>query len=85
MCKAQNVSPRRGDVLFVRTGMMPEWDAFTEEAKQKYAAQEEPEHAGVDASLELLEWLWDSGITAVAGDAISWEVCFPHLRQIERR
>jgi len=25
------------------------------------------------ASIELLEWLWDSGITAVAGDAISWK------------
>jgi kynurenine formamidase len=66
--------PRRGDILFIRTGMMPEWESFTEQQKKDYAAQEEAEHAGVEASIELLEWLWDSGITAVAGDAISWEV-----------
>jgi kynurenine formamidase len=74
MCKAENVIPRKGDILFVRTGMIPEWDTFTEEQKKAYAAQEEAEHAGVEASIDLLEWLWDTGITAVAGDAISWEV-----------
>jgi hypothetical protein len=77
MCKAENVTPRKGDVLFVRTGMIPEWDNFTDKAKRDYAALKEPEHAGVEASIELLEWLWDNGIAAVAGDAISWEVrCF---------
>jgi kynurenine formamidase len=71
MCKAENVTPRKGDILFVRTGMMQEWDTFTEEQKKAYATQEEAEHAGVEASIDLLEWLWDTGITAVAGDAIS--------------
>lgn len=28
----------------------------------------------MEASIELLEWLWDTGISAVAGDAVSWEV-----------
>ena len=74
MCRAENVTLRKGDILFIRTGMMPEWETFTEQQKKEYAAQEEAEHAGVEASIELLEWLWDSGITAVAGDAISWEV-----------
>jgi len=74
MCKTENVIPRKGDVLFVRTGMIPEWETFTSQQKRAYADQKEPEHAGVEASIELLEWLWDSGITAVAGDAISWEV-----------
>ena len=40
----------------------------------EYAAQKVPEHAGMEACTELLEWLWDTGISAVAGDAISWEV-----------
>jgi kynurenine formamidase len=74
MCKAENLTPRKGDVLFVRTGMIPEWEAFTGQQKRAYGEQKNPEHAGVEASIELLEWLWDSGITAVAGDAISWEV-----------
>ncbi|KAH8602209.1 hypothetical protein B0O99DRAFT_707879 [Bisporella sp. PMI_857] len=70
----QNVTSRKGDILFVRTGLMPEWETFSEKQKVDYAAQAVPEHAGVEASIELLEWLWDSGISAVAGDAISWEV-----------
>jgi kynurenine formamidase len=74
MCKSANVTPRKGDILFIRTGLIPEWEAFTTEQKKAYAAQKAPEHAGVEASIELLEWLWDSGIAAVAGDAISWEV-----------
>lgn len=59
--------------------MIPEWESFTEQRKKEYAAQPEPEHAGMEASLELLEWLWDSGISAVAGDAISWEVSYHTL------
>jgi kynurenine formamidase len=74
MCKSANVTPRKGDILFIRTGLIPEWESFTTEQKKAYAAQKAPEHAGVEASIELLEWLWDSGIAAVAGDAISWEV-----------
>lgn len=55
-------------------GLIPEWDSFNDSQKKEYACQSIPEHAGVEPSLELLEWLWDSGISAVAGDAISWEV-----------
>ena len=53
---------------------MQEWDSRLEKEKRAYADQREPEHAGVEATLELLEWLWDSGVSAVVGDAISWEV-----------
>ncbi|KAE8453119.1 hypothetical protein EG329_012306 [Mollisiaceae sp. DMI_Dod_QoI] len=73
MCKDYKITPQRGDILLIRTGVISEWDNMTEQQKQEYAAQEEPQHAGVEACTELLEWLWDSGITAVAGDAISWE------------
>lgn len=68
------IKPQRGDILFIRTGVMPEWDSFTDEKKREYAAQKEPQHAGVEASVELLEWLWDAGVASVVGDAISWEV-----------
>jgi kynurenine formamidase len=74
MIKEYKIAPRKGDILFIRTGVISEWDSMTDQQKQDYAAQEKPKHAGVEASMELLEWLWDSGISAVAGDAISWEV-----------
>ncbi|CZT06293.1 hypothetical protein WAI453_006279 [Rhynchosporium graminicola] len=69
-----NITPQKGDILLVRMGVIPEWDAFTSTQKVEYAAQKEPQHAGVEACAETLEWLWDSGFAAVAGDAISWEV-----------
>jgi hypothetical protein len=74
LCKYHNVTPRKGDILFIRTGIISEWDSFSDQQKQDYAAQDEPTHAGVEACLETLEWLWNSGISAVAGDSISWEV-----------
>jgi kynurenine formamidase len=82
MCKHHNVSPRKGDILFIRTGVIPEWDSFSEAQKIEYAAQKEPKHAGVEACIETLEWLWDSGIAAVAGDAISWEVRLMDFRRL---
>jgi hypothetical protein len=72
MCSAHAITPKRGDILFIRTGLIVEWGTFTEQQKQDYATQKEPQHAGVAASLETLEWIWDWGIAA--GDAISWEM-----------
>lgn len=74
MLEFYGLKPELGDILFIRTGVMPEWDAMSEEQKIAYAASDKPEHMGVEASLEALEWVWDSGFAAVAGDAISWEV-----------
>lgn len=78
---SQSIVPKFGDILFIRIGVINEWDAMSDEKKRAYAEQKEPEHAGVAASLEVLEWLWDSGMAAVAGDAISWEV-FPQQGEI---
>jgi hypothetical protein len=33
-----------------------------------------PKHAGVEGTEEMLEWLWDMGVSAVAGDPIGFEV-----------
>jgi hypothetical protein len=74
IAKDHSVTPRRGDILFIRTGVIPEWESMSDRQRKDYAAQKEPEHAGVEASLDVLAWLWDTGITAVASDAISWEV-----------
>ncbi|ORY03941.1 hypothetical protein BCR34DRAFT_491956 [Clohesyomyces aquaticus] len=69
---------RKGDVLFVRIGVTKEWDTnMTREDKNVYAASSNPQHAGVEASTAVLKWIWNSGFSAVAGDAISWEVYPP--------
>ncbi|ODV89449.1 hypothetical protein CANCADRAFT_27057 [Tortispora caseinolytica NRRL Y-17796] len=77
IAKECNIEFHPGDILFVRIGMTDEWDnKFTVEQKEAYAANTNPEHAGVEQSEAVARWLWDNQISAVASDAISWEV-FP--------
>ena len=68
----------KGDILFVRIGMTQEWDEkMTMEQKRAYGANPNPQHAGVEASEDVLRFIWDSGFAAVSSDAISWEVYPP--------
>lgn len=46
-------------------------------AKMAYSSSLSPKHAGVEATPEVLKWLWDTGFAAVAGDTLSWEVYPP--------
>ncbi|RMJ28804.1 putative cyclase [Aspergillus sp. HF37] len=72
-----NITFQKGDILFVRIGATKEWDTMTDAQKQKYSNNRNPEHAGVEATTDVLRWLWDTGFAAIAGDAISWEVYPP--------
>lgn len=49
---------------------------MTDAEKRNYSDNPNPEHAGVEATTDVLRWLWDSGFAAIASDAISWEVRF---------
>lgn len=70
-----NITFEKGDILFVRIGVTKEWDNDMDEtAKRAYASSTSPKHAGVEGNLQMLKWLWDTGFSAIAGDAISWEV-----------
>ncbi|XHF99321.1 hypothetical protein AWENTII_002827 [Aspergillus wentii] len=73
-----NITFQKGDILFVRVGVTKEWDTvMTDEQKRAYSDNPSPEHAGVEASVDVLRWLWDTGFAAIASDAISWEVYPP--------
>lgn len=69
MIKEQGLNIRQGDVLIVRSGVSKWIKASTPDMKGPF----EGECLGVDPSEELIEWLWDSRIAAVAGDAIAFE------------
>ncbi|KIW45302.1 uncharacterized protein PV06_03700 [Exophiala oligosperma] len=81
----QRVEFKRGDILFVRIGVTREWDTrMTATQKQEYAESQNPRHSGVQGTEEMLRWLWDTGFSAVASDAISFEV-YPPKESYERR
>ena len=75
IAKECNITFQKGDILLVRVGVTKEWDTImTDAQKQQYSDNPSPEHAGVEATTDVLRWLWDTGFAAIASDAISWEV-----------
>ncbi|KAM4064946.1 putative cyclase domain-containing protein [Hirsutella rhossiliensis] len=80
----QGIEFRRGDILFIRTGLTKLWDTqMTPADKVAYSHDPIPRHAGVEGTEEMLRWLWDEGFAAVAGDSISFEV-YPPLESYPR-
>lgn len=78
IAQESNIAFEKGDILLVRSGMTKEWEHKMDiAAKKAYSASNSPKHAGVEATTEMLRWIWDTGFAAVAGDAISWEVYPP--------
>lgn len=70
-----NITFQRGDILLVRIGVTKEWEqSMDTDAKKAYAASTSPKHAGVEGTMDVLKWIWNTGFAAVAGDAISFEV-----------
>jgi hypothetical protein len=75
IAEESKITFQKGDVLFVRVGMTREWEGkMTAEQKAAYSASTSPEHAGVEATEDVLRFIWDNKFSAVAGDAISWYV-----------
>ncbi|KAF4334956.1 cornichon [Fusarium beomiforme] len=78
VAKEQGVKFLRGDILFIRIGVVKEWDQqMTAADKLAYANSSNPQHAGVEGTEEMLKWIWNEGFSAVASDAISFEVYPP--------
>ncbi|TVY91182.1 hypothetical protein LAWI1_G005621 [Lachnellula willkommii] len=65
---SQKVSLHAGDVLLVRSGYIVEHQALSPEAQLGRHQNPLPASIGLESSEEMLEYLWDSGIVAVAGD-----------------
>ncbi|KAH8689505.1 hypothetical protein BGW36DRAFT_401851 [Talaromyces proteolyticus] len=85
IAKEQGVTFQYGDLLFVRIGLVQEWDTrMTMSDKINYASSTKPLHAGVEGTEEMLRWIWDTGFAAVASDAISFEV-FPPQKSYPRK
>ena len=70
-----NIDFRKGDILLVRSGMTKEWDSMSMADKAAHGAAGRAASAvGVEATEEMLRFLWNSGFAAVAGDAFAFEV-----------
>ncbi|KAF2640135.1 hypothetical protein P280DRAFT_518559 [Massarina eburnea CBS 473.64] len=67
------VGTREGDVLLLRTGFTRAYEALGVEEKKEFP-NKAPTFLGVESSKDVVQWIWESGFVAVAGDAPSFEM-----------
>lgn len=68
---------RPGDILVVRFGYIAQYESMDEQKREQLNERyktHRPENIGIKPSRELLKFLWDEQIAAVAGDTRSFEV-----------
>ena len=73
MIREQNLEQHPGDLLLVRSGWVKWYEEHTQEEREKYITNGNA-WVGVEGCEEVAEWLWNSRISAVAGDSIGFEV-----------
>jgi hypothetical protein len=73
MLKESGIETREGDVLLLRTGFTRDYEALSTDDK-KAIGTKPPTFLGVESSLAVAKWIWDSGFAAVASDAPSFEM-----------
>jgi kynurenine formamidase len=66
---AQDTTLKPGTILLVRTGWMEEYELCTAEQKQAIATLDKLKSIGIDPSRELVAWLWDNRVAAIATDS----------------
>ncbi|CAN6625914.1 hypothetical protein TRVA0_010S02366 [Trichomonascus vanleenenianus] len=71
--KEYNIELQPGDILFMRIGMIQEWNSQDDAFKEEFATRAW-RHSGVEQSEDMLRFLWNNHFVAVAGDAIAFEV-----------
>jgi len=74
--KAQGSRLKPGSVVLVRTGWMQAYLGAPAEVKQAMGALENVRACGLDASREMVAWLWDNRVAAIASDTFAVEA-FP--------
>ena len=67
--EAQRTTLKPGSILLVRTGWMEAYEKCTPEAKRAMSTFESIQSIGVDPSREMVEWLWNNQVAAIATDS----------------
>lgn len=74
IAKECNIEFRKGDILLIRGGTTKEWDSMSMADKATYGTAGNLSQIGVEATEDMLRFLWNTGFAAVAGDAFAFEV-----------
>ncbi|KAF1979597.1 hypothetical protein BU23DRAFT_522942 [Bimuria novae-zelandiae CBS 107.79] len=74
MLRETGVETREGDLLLLRTGFTRDYEALGDAERRAVGEKTPPTYLGVESSKDVLQWIWESGFVAVAGDAPSFEM-----------
>ena len=69
----QGVCVRPGDIVFIRCGFTAAFDALSQAEQLALSKRPSADFLGVEPTVAILEWLWESQIAAVAGDSPAFE------------
>lgn len=75
VAEEQGVKFLPGDILFVRTGFTRAYERLSREEEREISQRAEPNFIGIEASCDMLRWLWDQSFAAIAGDQPAMEQC----------
>jgi hypothetical protein len=71
--KEHGIQFRQGDILFIRSGFTAAYIKLKDQERRDLAQRSSPDFIGVEATENMLRWLWEHQFCAVAGDAPSFE------------
>lgn len=69
----RDIAFRPGDILFVRSGFTAAFNALSISEQRILSERPTADFIGVEASKDILRWLWENQFAAVAGDSPSFE------------
>ena len=72
----QQTALKPGSILLVRTGWMESYEQASADAKRDLAPMEKLTSIGIEASREMVEWLWNNQVAAIGTDCPAVEA-FP--------
>jgi kynurenine formamidase len=73
VAKDHNLNFQKGDILFIRSGFTEAYNKLNNDQRKQLALRPSPDFNGVEATEEMVRWLWEKQFAAVAGDAPSFE------------
>ncbi|KAK9312654.1 hypothetical protein V1522DRAFT_415059 [Lipomyces starkeyi] len=73
----QGTEFRVGDILLIRSGWVEDYYRRSHEERLALRSRAERTFAGVENSLEIAKWHWETGFAAVAGDTNAYEAWPP--------
>jgi kynurenine formamidase len=74
--ESQKTTLKPGSILLVRTGWMESYEKLSAEGKQALAPMDKLAAMGIEASREMVAWLWNNRVAAIGTDCPAVEA-FP--------